>query len=163
MSVPTRGAYGRMMLIALAPQIVRCDPAQGGCGEPRGAGCKSRNGNPAVRPHAPRRAAVAHLSDDEAYAAMLDLEDELDARRIAAQAQNDAMRDDPQIRESQRRTREAWEATAKTLPPAPQPTFALRTVSERRKPLGPVRGADVVNLGAERMRRRSPAPSGGAA
>lgn len=105
-------AYTRMRLLAMAYQIVHCDKSKRGCGATRGAPCISSGGyqNSLVGPHKARRDALAalNLSDDEKVAEMDKVRDELDARRRAGQAAIDAMRDDPQIREAQRRTGEAW-------------------------------------------------------
>lgn len=160
-------AHTRTRLLASAPQIRDCPK----CGANRGDYCKSSGGyqTSLVAYHAARRRLVAHLSEDEAYAAMVEVDAERRARQDAAraamrervQAQIDARVDDPQIREAQARTRAAWSRTAVEAAAEVGSQFRLRLVSEReqRPPLGPIRG--VTDLAAVRARKAAERSSGG--
>lgn len=157
-------AHTRTRLLGLAPQIVSCDKADGGCGAPVGEYCISRGGyqNSAVDWHAARRRAFAALglTEDEQYERMLAITEAQNARRRAAQAQIAARVDDPQIREAQARTRAAWSRTAVDAAAEVGSQFRLRLVSEReqRPPLGPIRG--VTDLAAVRARRAARSTGG---
>lgn len=156
--------YTRMMLLGQAPQIYACPR----CKAARGDYCISKGGfqNSLVGFHAARRKLVADMSDDDAYAAMVEVDTERRDRQAAAREAGQRQIDeitDGEIRESRARTRAAWvkagvEAGA---------DFRLRRVAaEGRKPLGPIRGAaPVVDINAARARRlrRSGPPAGGAA
>ncbi len=173
MSIAPSPAYRRMRLLGMAEQIVVCDRSKRGCGAVVGTPCMSKGGyqNSLVGYHAPRRRALAALglSDDEKVARMEKICADRDAARRAGQAQIDAMRVDPQIRESQARTGAAWRRVCAEVAPG------FRSVSEpareeRRKPLGPIRGVtpvtDIREFRASRggAGRRGGSPtSGGAA
>ncbi len=153
---PVNSGYARMMLVATAPKLHGCPR----CGAARGEWCRSRGGyqNSTVGFHAARRALVADLPDDEAYALMVGLLDEDEARREAAKAAL-ARPMSPAAAASRARTGAAWDRIgAEVSAEMRQPAKVV--------PLAPFRGGDLVSLDAARERRaRRGVPSlpGGAA
>ncbi len=153
---PVNSGYARMMLVATAPKLHGCPR----CGVARGEWCKSRGGyqNSTVGFHAQRRALVANLPDDEAYAQMVGLLDEDEARREAARAAL-ARPLAPEVVATRAATRRAWDRVgAEVSAEMRQPAKVV--------PLAQVRGGDLVSLDAARARRaRRGVPSlpGGAA
>ncbi len=169
MNPPT--AYARLMWSALAPKTVQCPR----CGAARGADCISSGGwqNSAVGLHAARKAAVAHLSDDERVAAYGALKAEEESRREATRARLVELSRDPQVIEARRRTAEAWDRLDAELAEERRHCARVgfhergcrcRWVAEsKRKPLSPIRGGNVVDLNAARLRRRTFTVPGGVA
>ncbi len=148
--------YIRSTAVGLAQITVVCDPAKRGCGAGRGAFCKSSGGYN-VPFHAPRKAAVEHLSEDEKYEAYRQMRAEQELRR----RESEAVLRQPLTAEQRRiraATGEAWRRAGV------EAAAEVRAEQQRRKPLGPIRGvAPVADLAAERARRRGVPTSGGAA
>ncbi len=148
--------YIRSTAVALAPITAFCDPAKGGCGAGRGSFCRSRGGyqNSEVGFHKARKAAIAHLDEQQRYDAYKEMRAEQEQRR----RESEAVMRQPLTAEQRRvraATREAWEQAGRDA------AADLRAECERRKPLSPIRGvAEVADLAAERARRRgAPTPS----
>jgi hypothetical protein len=140
----TAPTFNRVMAVAQAPLTVGCPRCLAG----RGSHCRSSGGyqNSAVGFHAVRKAAVAHLSDDQrydAYAQMRAEEAQLRAQ-VSAQLRQPLPAD---VREIRRRTGVAWDRIGREVRAEAAPV--------RRKPLAPVRGgSNVTYLDAYRKPAR---------
>jgi hypothetical protein len=99
----TMTGYQRMMASALAPMTVQCPR----CDEPRGMDCRSTGGY-TVPFHAPRLAAVDHLTDDERVAAFAALRAEQKRRLAEGEAQRRQLLSDPQWVAQRDATRAWW-------------------------------------------------------
>lgn len=141
------------------------------CRQPRGWPCKS-TGAWNTKTHAVRRARTAAWSDEVKVDAVRLLREETAARHAQGTALLRELANDPQVRESQRRTREAWARTdaevrrwRRDCADILNHTFGCTCRTERpaRQPLSPIRGAaPVADLAAHRRRRDlHVVPSGG--
>jgi hypothetical protein len=149
--------YIRSTAVGLAPITMFCDPAKRGCGAGRGSFCRSSGGYN-VPFHAPRKAAVAGMSDDEKYEAYRQMRAEQEQRHREAEA---AMRR-PLTAEQQRvrtATREAWQRAGR------EAAADLKAQRERRRSLSPIRGpggATVLDITARLAARNASTPRGAA-
>lgn len=144
--------YIRSMAVASAPMTVGCTR----CLAPRGSYCRS-TGQYNVPFHKVRRDAVAHLSEQQAYDAYVQMRAEEAglreqvSRRLAQPLTPEQLR-------VRRATGEAWRRAGA------EATAELRAERDRRKPLSPIRGvAPVADLAVERARRRGASTSGSVA
>jgi hypothetical protein len=148
--------YVRSSAVAAAPMTVGCTY----CLAPRGSHCRSKGGyqNSLVGYHKARRSAVAHLSEQQRYDAYVVMRGE-EARLRAHVSRLLEQPLTPQQQESRRRQRAAWAQAGR------EATVELRQDSRpRRLALTAVRGgAPVVDLTAERARRRNGSTPSGAA
>ncbi len=100
-------SYQLMMAAGLAPLTVKCDT----CGEPAGSGyyCRSKSGY-TTPIHAARKAAVAHLTEDEQVAAFAAMRAEEKRRRDESSARQAERNADPAYITERDRKRAAWNA-----------------------------------------------------
>ena len=156
----TAPVYIRSMAVAMAPMTVGCTRCLAG----RGSHCESSGGyrNSAVGFHAARKAAVAHLSEQQRYDAYAEMRAEEAALRASVSAR---LRQPltPEQQASRRATGEAWARTDAEVRQWRRDRVDVlthsygcrcRTEQPARQPLGPIRGvAPVGDLSAARRRR----------